>query len=49
MVGDYRDDEPSATDNDRQALREGYIALTPVTIDVTNYSFLETMNDWESL
>lgn len=49
MVGDYRDDEPSATDNDRQALREGYIALTPVTIDVTNYSFLKTMNDWESL
>ena len=49
MVGDYRDDEPSATDNDRQALREGYIALTPVTIDVTNYFFLKTMNDWESL
>lgn len=48
MVGEYRDDEPEATDNDRWALAHGYIAVTPTTMDVTAYDVMEQMkNKWE--
>lgn len=43
MVGEYRDDEPEATDTDQWALRHGYVAITPTTVDVTDYKFLETL------
>lgn len=49
MAGDYRDDEPDATDNDRWALAHQYIAVTPTKIDVTSYEMLSKMKDWESL
>ncbi len=35
VVGAYRDDEPTATDNDQWALRNGYVAVTPVKLDIT--------------
>ena len=41
MVGDYRNDEPEATDTDQWALNHGYISITPTRIDVTDYDFLE--------
>lgn len=41
MVGEYRNDEPDATDTDQWALRHGYVAITPTTVDVTDYKFLE--------
>ena len=47
MVGEYRNDEPGATDNDRWALEHGYIAVTPTTMDVTAYDMLERMKSWE--
>ena len=47
MVGEYRDDEPEATDNDRWALNHGYIAVTPVQMDVTSYDMLRRMKNWE--
>lgn len=48
MVGEYRNDEPEAVDNDRWALANGYVAVTPTTMDVTAYDVLEKMkNEWE--
>lgn len=47
MVGEYRDDEPTATDNDRWALNHGYVAVTPVKMDVTDYDMLNTLKNWE--
>lgn len=41
MVGEYRNDEPEATDTDQWALSHGYISITPTKIDVTDYDFLE--------
>ena len=41
MVGEYRNDEPEATDTDQWALSHGYISVTPTKIDVTDYDFLE--------
>ena len=49
MVGQYRDDEPGATDNDRWALAHGYIAITPTQMDVTSYETIEKMKDWNQL
>lgn len=41
MVGKYRNDEPDAEDTDQWALRHGYIAITPTTMDVTDYRYLD--------
>lgn len=48
MLGEYRNDEPSATDNDQWALTNGYISVTPTRIDVTDYEWVEKMKDWEA-
>ena len=43
MVGEYRNDEPDATDTDQWALNHGYVAITPTTVDVTDFKFLEQL------
>lgn len=48
MVGHYRNDEPESTDTDQWALTHGYVAITPTTMDVTDYRFLEKMRGEES-
>lgn len=48
MVGKYREDEPEATDTDRHALNEGYVAVTPTRIDVTAYESFPLLSSWQS-
>ncbi len=43
MVGEYENDEPEATDTDQWALSHGYVAVTPSTIDVTDYALLDKL------
>lgn len=43
MVGEYRNDEPEARDTDQWALKHGYVAITPTTVDVTDYAFLKEL------
>lgn len=38
MAGEYWCEEPDATDCDRWALDNGYVAITPTTVDVTDYN-----------
>jgi 5'-nucleotidase len=33
-------------DSDHQAVAQGYIAVTPLHLDLTNYSLLETVRGW---
>ncbi len=40
MTGFYQCDEPDAEDTDDRALSQGYIAVTPLTVDLTDYSLL---------
>ena len=47
MVGHYHNDEPEATDTDRWALDNGYVAITPTEIDLTAYAFMSQKEDWE--
>ena len=43
MVGHYRNDEPDAEDTDQWALNNGYIALTPTTLDLTAYGYMDEL------
>jgi 5'-nucleotidase len=47
MVGNYRNDEPEAEDTDNWALNHGYVAITPTTIDMTAYAFMDKKAEWE--
>ena len=47
MVGEYTNDEPEATDTDNWALTHGYVAITPTTVDVTDYEMLRQMQSWD--
>ena len=47
VVGEYRNDEPQAEDSDQWALNHGYVAITPTTIDVTAYDFMDTVRGWD--
>jgi 5'-nucleotidase len=47
MVGHLHNDEPDAEDTDQWALAHGYVAITPTTIDVTDYKYLEEVKKWE--
>ena len=46
MTGQYTNDEPESTDTDRWALDNGYVAITPTSVDVTDYAFLRDHSDW---
>ena len=43
MVGHYHNDEPEATDTDRWALDNGYVAITPTRTDVTANEAMEQL------
>lgn len=43
MKGYYKNDEPEAEDTDAWAVKNGYVAVTPCTIDVTDHALLEQM------
>lgn len=47
MVGSYVNDAPAATDTDRWALDNGYVAITPTRIDVTAYEAMDQLRDYE--
>ena len=47
MLGEYRNDEPTATDSDQYFLANGYVTVTPTRIDVTDYDVLNAMKGWE--
>ena len=46
MVGEFRDTEPEAEDTDEWALANGYVAITPTTIDVTAYQAMDKIREW---
>lgn len=45
MVGHYRNDEPNAEDTDQWALNHGYVALTPMQLDITAYDYMDRLRD----
>jgi len=48
LTGQFVSLEPDAHDTDHAAHREGYISVTPTTIDMTDYSTLQSLSDVHS-
>ena len=48
MAGHYQNDEPASEDTDKWALAHGCVAVTPLKIDTTDYSFLQKMHGWDT-
>lgn len=46
LTGHFKNFEPDATDTDIHALEEGYVAIVPVTIDMTAYTEIELLKKW---
>lgn len=46
LIGEFKDQEPENEKNDRWALANGYIALTPTTVDMTAYPFMDELKSW---
>jgi len=48
LTGEFMNQEPENTLSDEWALAQGYAALVPLRIDMTDYSFVEKIKDWET-
>ena len=46
LTGNFTDIEPENEKSDRWALANGYVAITPTTVDVTAYGFMKDLNEY---
>lgn len=46
LTGNFIDYEPEEEDTDHWALSHGYVAVTPVRVDVTAYDMIEKLKTW---
>ena len=47
LTGKFESHEPGTTNSDRHSLDEGYIAITPLQIDMTAYGFMDELKNWD--
>ena len=47
LTGEFSNQDPDNVNNDEWALANGYAALVPLRIDMTDYDFMRKMKDWE--
>jgi len=47
LTGEFFNQDPDNIDNDEWALANGYAALVPLRIDMTDYDFMKKMKNWE--
>ena len=46
MGGGHASPGPAASTSDHSAMHAGYISVTPLQMDLTNYGLLETVRGW---
>ena len=46
LTGEFENTDPENEKNDHWALDNGYIAITPTTVDMTAYSLVEELKTW---
>ena len=46
LTGEFME-ETDVGESDSKALRDGFISITPLTIDLTDYHFMEQISKWE--
>lgn len=47
LTGVFLNQEEHATDTDECALKEGYVSVVPIQVDLTHYEQLDRMNRWK--
>lgn len=47
LTGSFINLEPDAMDTDEWALKNGYISVVPIQVDMTDYKLLNTIKNWE--
>jgi 5'-nucleotidase len=47
LTGKFTNNEPEAQDADRWALEHGYVAITPIQIDMTAYALINELKTWD--
>lgn len=45
LTGDFLNAEPLAEDTDEWALKNGYVSVVPVQVDLTDYSRMDDIGD----
>ncbi|MBI4646336.1 MAG: 5'/3'-nucleotidase SurE, partial [Bacteroidia bacterium] len=46
LTGNFKNFEPGANDTDEWALKNKFVSIVPVQIDMTAYSVIEILNKW---
>lgn len=46
LAGEFAEHQPEDEKSDRKALAQGYIAITPTTVDMTAYDFMNELSSW---
>jgi len=46
LTGQFRNDEPEATDTDEWALANGYVSIVPCQVDLTSKEHIECLSKW---
>jgi 5'-nucleotidase len=46
LTGHFENDEPEDITRDRSAMNQGYAAITPIKVDITDYALLEELKQW---
>lgn len=47
LIGEFIDHELDNEKTDRWALANGYVAITPTVVDVTDYHFMDELKSWD--
>lgn len=47
LTGNFHNQEPEAPDTDEWALKNNYISIVPLHIDLTSYDTLKSIQDWD--
>ncbi len=45
LSGDFYNEEPSSTDTDEWALKNGYVSIVPIKIDLTDYTQVKSLTE----
>ena len=47
LTGKFTNNEPGVEESDRWALEHGYVAITPIQIDMTAYHLINELKNWD--
>ncbi len=47
LTGSFFNDEPDSPDTDESALRNGYVSIVPIKVDLTAHKSIEDLNNWD--